>query len=392
MAEYGFETKLLHEGTRVERLATDPETVPVYMTTAFHVDDLDALEARYAVKGFCYNRSDNPNRVALADLMTSLEEGEMSIATNCGMSAISIVMLSMLSQGDHILADKTLYGETVTLFDLMGKFGISVSYADFTDLEKVKAAVRPETKVFYTETISNPMITVVDIPAIAAIAHEHGCNLVVDNTFTGPVAIKPLKLGADVVINSLTKFSNGHSDVLCGSATGRLDLIQQARSFSVLHGGVADPMSAWLCQRGMRTMGLRVRQQAHNAEQLAAALVKHPHVKKVLHPSLACHPQHELAQRLYTNGITTAMMGIEVPADREKINAFIRSLKIVNYAMTLGGIRTTIAHPCTSSHHGLPQEVLDDIGITFGLIRVSVGLENIEDLIADFEQALKVFD
>lgn len=242
MSDYGFETTLLHEGSRVTKLATDPETVPVYLTTAFHVDDLDALEARYAVKGFCYNRSRNPNRTALIDLMNSLEQGEDSIVCNCGMSAISTVVLSLLKQGDHILADKTLYGETVELFDHLENYGIKTTFANFTDTDEIKKHIQPETKILYTETISNPMISVVDIKAVAEIAHDSGSWLVVDNTFTSAVALRPLSLGADIVINSLTKFANGHSDVLCGSATGKAELIQKAQKFLVLHGGVADPM------------------------------------------------------------------------------------------------------------------------------------------------------
>lgn len=392
MPAYHFETELLHVGTCLHAPADSPETLPVYMTTAFHVDDLDALEERYKVKGFCYNRSQNPNRAALSDLMNHLEHGEDSIVCSCGMSAITTVVMSLLRSGDHILADKTLYGETIDLFRHIASYGITVTFTDFTDTAEVQAHLRDGTKLLYTETISNPMITVVDIAAIAEIAHANGCWLVVDNTFTSAAAIRPLDLGADVVINSLTKFSNGHSDILCGAATGSSELIQKAKRLLVLFGGVADPMSAWLCQRGMRTMPFRIPRQMQNAEMLAAALEKHPAVKRVHHPSLAGHPQHDLAVSMYQAGRITAMLSIEVEPDREKINAFMNRLKIVRYAMTLGGLRTTIAHPCTSSHWGLPQEELDAMGINFGLIRISTGLENAEDLITDFKQALAVFE
>jgi cystathionine beta-lyase/cystathionine gamma-synthase len=307
------------------------------------------------------------------------------------MAAISTVLLSMLGSGDHLLADSTLYGECITLFNQMfPKYGIEVTLVDFTDHGAIERGLRPNTKVLYTETISNPMITVIDIETVAAIAHRHGARMVVDNTFTTSVTMKPLSLGADVSINSLTKFANGHSDAVAGSATGSEAIIQKAYELQVLLGTTVDPFTAWLVQRGIRTMDLRVEKQMANAAKLAQALEANPNVLRVHHPSLASHPQHELAKRILKNGYG-GMLSFVMPDDRALINAFMRKLNLAHYAMTLGGYRTTLSHPVLSSHHGVPEEDRKKMGITFGLMRVSVGIENPDDLIADFNQALEVF-
>jgi cystathionine beta-lyase/cystathionine gamma-synthase len=389
--EYSRETEILHQGAYLKGKRDFPETAPIYLTTAFNVDDLDDLEATYAVKGYTYIRTRNPNRNALAELMTYLEGGENSIICSCGMAAISTLLLSMLTSGDHLLSDGTLYGETIDLFSkVFPRYGIEVTYADFTDKASIERALRPNTKVLYTETISNPMITVVDIGAVAEIAHRNKAKLVVDNTFTTSVAMKPLELGADASINSLTKFANGHSDAIAGSVTASDEIVKKAYELQVLLGSTVDPFTAWLCQRGIRTMDLRVQKQMDNAAKLAQALEANPHVLKVNHPSLASHPQHELAKRILKNGFG-GMLSFVMPDDRTRINEFMRKLNIAHYAMTLGGYRTTLSHPVLSSHHGVPEAERQKMGITFGLMRVSVGIENPDDLIADFNQALEVF-
>ena len=389
--EFSRETEILHQGAYLQGRRDTPETAPIYLTTAFNVDDLDDLEATYAVKGYTYIRTRNPNRNALAELMSYLEGGERSLVFSSGMAAISTVLLSMLGGGGHVLADHTLYGETITLFDkIFPGLGIQVGYADFSDHDAIRAALRPDTRLLYTETLANPMITVVDIGAVAGIAHQAGAKLVVDNTFTTSVAIRPLDLGADVSINSLTKFANGHSDAIAGAATGSEAIMQKAYELQVLLGTTGDAFSAWLCQRGIRTMDLRVQRQMDNATRLAHALAGHRAVVKVHHPSLETHPQHARAKRILRNGFG-AMLSFAIPDDRAGINAFMRRLNIAHYAMTLGGYRTTLSHPVSSSHHGMPEEILRRMGITFGLMRVSVGLENADDLIADFTQALEVF-
>lgn len=389
--EFSFETELLRQGAYINKLASNPETAPIYLTTAFNVQDLQELQERYDVGGFCYNRNRNPNRSALIELMTYLEKGEDSIICSSGMAAISTTILSIVKQGDHVLSDKTLYGETIDIFSkVLPKYGVDVTYVDFTNVDEVKNSMKDNTRVLYTETVSNPMITVVDIDEISHIAHRNNALLIVDNTFMTSIAFRPIEHGADVTVNSLTKFANGHSDAVCGSATGSKELIKNAYDLQVLLGTSADAFTSWLVQRGMRTMSLRVEKQMSNAAMLAKALDDCPYVLKVNHPSLEKHPHHELAKRLFDDKFG-GMLSFVLPDDKEKINRFMRKLKLAHYAMTLGGYRTTISHPVMSSHYDVPEEKRLEMGITYGLIRVSVGIENGEDLIGDFLEALEVF-
>lgn len=386
------DTDLLHLGSRITGKHDTPEVEPIYMTNAFNVPDLDVLDAVYDGAGFAYNRTCNPNRTSLAEVITALEGGEDTLICNCGMSAITTAILSCVSGGDHILSDRTLYGETIDVISkVLGRFGVSVTYVDFADLEEVRANLQPNTRLLYTETESNPSMGLVDIPAVAEIAHAHGCPLMVDNTFTTSYMMQPLKLGADIVVSSLTKFANGHGDVLAGSITGTKEYIKEALEIQQWIGSVSDPMSSWLMLRSLRTLDLRMAKHMENGLAVARALEQDPHVTKVLYPGLESHPQHELAGRLFKNGYG-GMLSFFVPEDREKINEFMHRLKYVRYAMTLGGPRTTIAHPVTSSHYDVPEEERRKMGITFGMIRMSVGLENAQDIIDDLTEALKAFD
>ncbi len=386
------ETEILYKGSRITGKHDTPECEPIYLTNAFNVSDLDELDYVYDGGGYAYNRTCNPNRTMLAEVMTYLEGGEDTLVCNCGMSAITTALLALVRSGDHILSDRTLYGETIDVISkVLGRLGVEVTYIDFADLDEVRAGIRPNTKVMYTETESNPMMGIVDIPALSEIAHGRGIKLVVDNTFTTSYMIKPLEQGADVAVSSLTKFVNGHGDTLAGSITSTKEFIHEAYEVQQFTGSVADPFSCWTVLRSIRTLDLRMPRHMENAAKLALALEQDPHVTKVIYPGLASHPQHELAKRVFSHGFG-GMLSFFVPEDRQKINAFMHELKYVRYAMTLGGCRTTIAHPVTSSHYDVPEEERRKMGITFGLIRVSVGLESADDLIADFSGALKVFD
>lgn len=385
---FSYETELLNKGVYVNQLASNPEVAPIYMTTAFNVEDLDELQDRYDKKGFCYNRNRNPNRNALIELMTYAENGNNSIACSSGMAAISTAVFSIVKQGDHILSDMTLYGETIDIFtQVLDNYGVETTFVDFTNLEQVKCNIKPNTKLLFTETVSNPMITVVNLKALAEIAHENDALLVVDNTFMTSALCKPLDFGADLVVNSLTKFANGHSDAVCGAITGHTDLIQRAYNLQVLLGTQADPFSSWLVERGMRTMALRLSKQSENASALAEALADCPYVLKVNHPSLNDHPQHELAKNQFKG--FGGMLSFVLPAGREKINDFMHALSFAHYAMTLGGYRTTLAYPVMSSHYEVPEKERLKMGITNGLLRVSCGIENTDDLVNDFILALE---
>ncbi len=390
--QYGLETEITKQGAFIRQKHTNPEAQPIFLTTAFNVEDLDDLFERYDEGAFCYNRGKSPNRSAMVDLMNYLEQGEDSIICSSGMAAICSAIMAHVEKGDHILSDKTLYGETFEIFeDILVKYGVTYDCIDCTDLEEVMRSIKPNTKIVYAETASNPMCTVVDVPALAEIAHKNGALLIIDNTFMTPYSIRPNALGADMTIDSLTKFGNGHFDAVCGSVTGKADLIKKCHHFQELVGTQCDGFTAWLTSRGLRTFYLRQEKQQENAEKLAAFLEESPYVKHVYHPSVPTHPQHELARKQF-NGHYGAMMSIDlIDGSREKVNAFIRALDFVHYAMTLGGYRTTIAHPCSSSHYEVPEEKRLEMGIKDNMIRISVGIENAEDIIADFKQALEVF-
>ena len=385
-----FGTQILESGAYFEEPCDHPEALPIHLTTAHNVYDLDDLLARYKKKGHCYNRNSNPNRAALSRLMSTIEGGEASEGFNCGMAAIATAIIANCKAGDHILSDKTLYGETVEIFtDIVGKFGVETDFIDFTDLEQVKAGIKPNTAMLYTETVSNPLITVPDLRAIAQIAHAHNALLVVDNTFMTGALVRPLELGADLVVNSLTKFANGHSDALCGAATGRRELIEKLYHMQILMGTEAPVFDSWLTMRGIRTLELRIHKQSENAAAIAAALEKNPYVKRVFHPSLPSNPYHDIAAQETGGKYFGGMLTIELDENLEKMNRFIRSLRLVHYAMTLGGYRTTMSYPPFSSHDNLTPDERHAIGITDGMLRISVGIEDAQDLIHDFEQALE---
>ena len=384
-----FETNILEAGAYFRLSASNPEALPIHMSTAHNVEDLADLQKRYDEKGFCYNRNRNPNRTALIELMNYVEGGEDSIGCSSGMAAISSAVIAHTKAGDHILSDKTLYGETIEIFtNILGKYGVETTFVDFTDLEEVKSNIRSNTVMLYTETVSNPLIGVPNLKAVAEIAHKNNALLIVDNTFMTGALVKPLKLGADLVVNSLTKFANGHSDAVCGAVTGKAELIKKIYNLQVLLGTQSDPFTSWLTMRGMRTLELRIKKQCENASALAAALEKSPYVLKVNHPSLKSNPQHTLAHEQFGD-YYGGMMSIELPEDLEKMNKFMRNLKLAHYAMTLGGYRTSIAYPVMSSHSDMTREERLAIGISDGLLRISVGIENTQDLINDFTQALE---
>ncbi len=389
---YSRETSLTEKGLIIDnRPMATPIVPPVYFSTAFCVDDLDELEDYYSKKGYSYIRTRNPNRNELSEMISYLENGEASCVFSSGMAAISTTLFALLQQGDHIVADHVLYGETLMLIEeILPKYGISSTVVDFSDKEAVKNAIRPNTKVLYSEVVTNPTICVIDVEEIAKIAHQSNALYVVDNTFTTSYTICPLNLGADVVILSLTKFANGHSDVCGGSVTASNELLNKIMARQTVMGPILDPFSSYMCLRSLRTLDVRLERQCKNAALLAEALDKNPYVEKVNYPGLKSHPQYKIAVKQFKNGFG-AMLSFLMPEDMDKINAFMRRLHIPHYAMTLGGFKTSLSYPVLSSHSNQSREERLRIGITDGMMRVSVGMENAEELIQDFNQALEVF-
>ncbi|EGN66880.1 cystathionine gamma-synthase [Fusobacterium animalis 11_3_2] len=391
--EYAEATELLYKGRKVKGMDFNkPEAFPLFTTTAFTMNSLTEVKKAYAEK-YTYIRTCNPNRDALADMVTFLEAGEKSLIFSSGMGAITTTLMTILKPGDHVVCNRNIYGETFDVFTkLMPKFGINADLVDFDDIENCKKAIKAETKLIYSEVFANPTLNIADIPTLADIAHKNGALLMIDNTFSTPIAIKPIKFGADIVINSLTKFMNGHSDAIAGSITSTTEIIDAIHPVRMLCGTPGDPHAAHAMMKSFATMDLRLKKQMSNAAKLATALEENKYVSKVNHPSLKSFSQHELALKLFTSNDTmSGMMSFIVPEDFEKIDKFMLRLNFAHYAMTLGGVRTTLVHPVTSSHSHMPDEARRAMGITPGLFRLSVGIEDVDDLIEDFNQALKVF-
>lgn len=393
--DLSFETNVLEAGAYFNHPGKDPEALPIHMSTAHNVEDVADLLDRYKDGDYCYNRSRNPNRTALAELVKYTEGGEDAIACSSGMAAISTSIIANTKAGDHVLSDKMLYGETIEIFtDILSKYGVETTFVDFTNIQEVKDNIRPNTRLFYAETISNPLCSVCDMQAIADLAHANGAKLVVDNTFMTGCLAKPLKMGADLSVISLTKFANGHSDAVTGAIVGSKEMVKACYSLQVLLGTQADPFSSWLTCRGMRTIELRVKKQAENAAALAAALEKSPYVKRVFHPSLESSPFHGIAVKEFGNYFG-GMLSIELPEEDNydkadsKMNKFMRGMNLAHYAMTLGGYRTTFSYPPHSSHDNLTRDERYAIGITDSMLRFSIGIENTEELVNDVLNALE---
>lgn len=388
-------TELLYIGETVPGLDLKPESMPIFLTSAYTMNSMDEVYEVYGKKenGFTYSRKRNPNRSSLEKAITYLEGGEDTLCFTSGMGGITCALLQELKAGDHVLCNAHIYGETAdVLNDIFEKFHVATDYVDFADLNAVEQAMRGNTRLVFTEVLSNPTLRLTDISAIAEIAHRHDALLFVDNTFTTPLAIKPYLLGADYVVNSLTKFINGHSDASGGSLTANKERIEALLHMGMLCGSTSDPLSAWLISRGLHTMDLRVRRQMETATALVHVLEKDPRVACIYHPAAAAYAQKELAARMFPEGLYSPVFSFVVPENMELINAFMRELHFAHYAPTLGGIRTTLSHSVTSSHAHMPDAQRRKIGITPGMIRVSVGIEDIDDLSADFTQALRVFD
>ena len=386
------DTELLYRGNRVSGIAECPDTPPVYYATAYAVKDTEDYDFANRGGKYLYNRTANPNRSCLSELISYLESGERTLVCSSGMAAISTALIGLLQAGDHVLVSSGVYGETQELLSgVLKKYGVQVSYADFTDPEALEQAIRPNTKLLYMEVIANPLTQIVDIGAVSSIARKHGLLTVVDSTFTTPCVIRPLEFGADVVIHSLTKYFGGHSDLTGGSITASKELIDRLTPVYLLLGCCLDPNSAWLFARSTRTLSMRVRRQNQNAVAVAKALAEDPRVLQVYHPSLPDHPQHQLAKKLFTPGMYGAMISFRVADDLQRVDDFMHRLSMVQYLGTLGGIRTSVTHPATAFRNEFSREELRKMGLVDGLIRISTGAEDPQDIIDDLKQALDAF-
>ncbi len=364
---------------------------PIYQTVNFEYPDaeegLDIFQGKKS--GYIYTRDGNPTTDLFANMVALLEEGEAGIATASGMAAISNAVLTFVKSGDRIVSSSAIYGGTRTWFkDHLSKFEVQTDFVDITDLKAVKSAITGKTRILYTEVVGNPNLVVADIKSLAQIAKAHNILLVVDNTFTPPPIILPLKPGADIVIHSATKYIGGHGDIIGGVIISSLPRIKEMMITVSKFGGVMSPFNAWLAIRGLKTLNLRLERHNSNAMQIAKFLSEHPAINKVYYPGLKSHPFHKVAAS-QLNGFG-GMMAFEVKGGLDAGKKVLNGVHVCSFTVSLGEIDTLIMHPASTSHVGLSQKERESIGVTDGLIRLSVGIENIEDLLSDLENALSL--
>ena len=385
---WGASTKLVHGGIRRSQFGETSEAL--FLTQGFVYDSAEAAEARFKGEedGFIYSRYANPTVDMFEQRMCLLEGAEDARATASGMAAVAAAIACQVKQGDHIVAARALFGSCRWVVEkLMPKYGVECTLVDGKNLDEWKAAVRPETKVFFFETPTNPTLELVDIKAVADLAHENGATLVIDNVFATPVLQKPLELGADVVCYSATKHIDGQGRCLGGVVLSSKDWIDENLHDYFRHTGPSlSPFNAWVLLKGLETLSLRVRQQTETAGRLADFLSGRKDVTRVLYPGHESHPQHDLASRQMKGGST--LLAFEMAGGKEAAFAFENALDIIAISNNLGDAKSLVTHPATTTHKNLSDEDRAELGISGGLIRLSVGLEDAEDLIGDVEQAL----
>ena len=387
----GLGTTAIHAGTLKNLYGT--LAMPIYQTSTFIFDSAEQGGRRFALEeaGYIYTRLGNPTTTVLEDKIAALEEGEAAVATSSGMGAISSTLWTVLKAGDHIVTDKTLYGCTFALMcHGLTRFGIDVTFVDTSNLDEVKNAMKENTRVVYLETPANPNLKIVDIEALAKIAHTNPNTLViVDNTFATPYIQKPLTLGADVVVHSVTKYINGHGDVIAGLVITNKALADQIRFVGLkdMTGAVLGPQDAYYIIRGMKTFEIRMERHCKNARKVVEFLDNHPKIEKVYYPGLETHPGYEIAKKQMKD--FGAMISFELKGGFEAGKTLLNSLKLCSLAVSLGDTETLIQHPASMTHSPYTKEEREAAGIADGLVRLSVGLENVEDIIADLEQGLE---
>jgi cystathionine beta-lyase/cystathionine gamma-synthase len=388
----GFSTRAIRAASRIPKLGQTPTSVPIYQTATFASADAEELgevlgDAR---SGFAYSRIANPTTSALGSAYAELAGGGAGLALASGMGAIHAALASLLRSGDRVVAPLAIYGSTrAQLLRTFGGFGVRVDMVDTTDLDAVaEALAAAPTRVLYAETIANPTTAIADHAALADLAHRHGATYVVDNTFASPYVCRPLDFGADLVAESATKFIGGHSDVIAGVVAGSPELIADVERVQIDTGATLGPLEAFLVLRGILTLAIRVERHAASAAALAAWLERQDGVDRVLYPGLESHPQRAVALRQFRPGVAGGMMAFEVAGGRSAGRAIIDALRLPELTASLGSVHTMVVHPPSTSHRQSSEAELLAAGITPGLLRVSVGLEDLEDLQADFADAL----
>jgi cystathionine gamma-lyase len=375
-----FATKAIHAGQE-----PDPSTgaimTPIFQTSTYAQAGLGEH------KGYEYARTSNPTRSALEKCIAALEEGRFGLAFASGMAAESAI-LSLLSAGDHIVSCDDLYGGSYRIFErVMRRYNVDASYVQAGNVAAYERAIRPNTRLIWLESPTNPLLRLVDIQAVAKIAHKHKLLVVVDNTFASPYFQQPLKLGADIVVHSTTKYINGHSDVIGGALVVNNEEVYEAIKFyQNAAGGVPSPFDSWLTLRGIKTLAVRMRQHEENAQAVAHFLAEHPRVEKVYYPGLPSHPDYALAKRQMSG--FGGMVSFQFKGTYADVTAMVRRFKVFALAESLGGVESLVCHPASMTHGSIPKDIRESRGLTDTLLRLSVGIEDKEDLLEDLEQVL----
>lgn len=381
------ETLAIRAGRETSQFGEHSQSL--FLTSSFCFDNAEEGAALFIgeKEGYTYARFTNPTVTAFERRLAAMEGGERAIATASGMAAIQGVMMTLLKAGDHIVASKNMFGSTISLFSgTLTRFGIEVTFVPLNDEQAWRDAIRPNTRLLFLETPSNPLGDLADIAAMARLAHAHNALLVVDNCFCTPALQRPLSLGADLVVHSATKGLDGHGRVMGGAVVGKDELIEQIYLHVRTAGPTLAPFNAWVLLSGLETLHIRQERQSQNAQALAEWLEQHPAVERVYYPGLPSHPQHELARRQQSSGGT--VVSFVLKAGRQAAWQAVDRVQVISRTANVGDVKSTITHPATTTHSRVPPEVKAEVGITDGLVRLSVGLEHIDDLKNDLQQAL----
>ncbi len=388
--EKGFSTKSVHAGEKTDRAGA--VVTPIYETSVFAFSKTqDLLEIiNHKKEGYIYTRWDNPTVRMVERKIAALEGTEDAAVFSSGMSAVTTTLFTLVNSGDHVVSTRDLYGGTLQFFkDILPKFDVEVSLVDVTNVNKMKSSLKKNTKVIYAETPTNPTLKIADMPKIVQLA-KNGRNstltTVIDSTLASPFNLRPVQFGINLVVHSATKYLGGHNDVTAGVVCGSDELIRKIKDTRKILGGTLDPFAAWLLLRGLKTLSLRMERHNFNGMEVAKFLWKHPKVKRVHYPGLSCHPQHSIAKKQMKG--FGGVVSFEIKGDIEKTMHLVESLRLCSLAPSLGGVETLVTQPVTSSHHFVSAEDRKEAGITDQLVRLALGIEDSEDIIADLKRAL----
>lgn len=384
----GFDSMLIHGDGFYDELGS--ATVPIYQTSTFRFKNADHGAACFAGEdpGFIYTRIGNPTIGALERLVANLENGYNGVAVSSGMAAVNVIYMALLSQGDHIVSSAAVYGPSrVVMEKHWSRFGVQSSYVNSADVKEIEAAIQPNTKMLFLETPANPTMEITDIEACVVLAKKHNLIVVVDNTFCSPVLQKPLDMGVDVVFHSMTKFLNGHADIVAGMVVAKTkEIYDKLRNIMVNMGCNMDPTQAYMVIRGIKTLSIRVERQQESAIKVANWLEKHPKIEWVKYPGLISHPQYELGKKQMSG--PGSMISFEVKGGIDGGKTLMNNVHLALLAVSLGGVETLISHPASMTHSKMDKASREACGITDGLVRFAVGIETVDDIIADLDQAL----